>query len=331
MRVGILGCGQVSADHLVGWRRCNGATLVAACDPDLARAKARASEFGIPKAFASPAEMLEKLRPDLVDVITPRETHADMVRLAARYGARGVLCEKPLCPTLAEAQALVREMANVTRLMVNENWRYRDYYRQIGGWIRDGRLGTIVHYHQALIRANMLPDAQGIIPALARQPFMARERRLLIAESLIHELDVARSLLGDLAVVAARIGNACDAVIGEDSAVIFLETPSGLPAVVEGALTAAGHHIRAGDRLQIGGTRCSLLLENATLRLSGAEQEEHRYDETQQRQACFDASIQHFVDCMQSGEPFWTSAQDQLGTLKIVEDAYALAGQLRKR
>jgi len=44
-------------------------------------------------------------------------------------------------------------------------------------------------------------------------------------------------------------------------------------------------------------------------------------------QACFDAGIAHFVEKLLSGEPFETSPEDNLQTLKLVEDAYALAAQ----
>lgn len=329
-RVGILGCGQVSADHLVGWSRVRGAKVVAACDPMRARAEARASEFGIPASYDDPATMLLREKPDLVDVITPRETHAEMVRLAIAHGVAGILCEKPLCPTLEEARVLVDEVARTkVRLMVNENWRYRQYYRRIGEWIAAGRLGTIVQYRQAMWRSNFILDtADGRYPALRRQPFMAKESRLLVAESLIHNLDVARSLLGELTVLAARMTNACEAVIGETGAMILLETTGRVPAVVEGVLTASGHDVRAGDRIEIAGTRCSVLLDNAVVRLFGAESEEHRYDEATERQGCFDTSIQHFVDGMADGAPFWTAAEDQLGTLALVEDAYRLAGDV---
>lgn len=326
-RVAVLGCGQVSADHLVGWSRARGATLVAACDPVLARAQGRAREFAIPVAYDDPAVMLERERPDLVDIITPRETHAAMVRLAVAHGVAGVLCEKPLCPTLDEARTLVGEVAGSrTRLMVNENWRYRQYYRRIGEWIGAGRLGTIVQYRQAMWRSNFIQDGEGQYPALRRQPFMAKESRLLVAESLIHNLDVARSLMGELTVLAARMTNACDAVLGETGAMILLETPERVPAVVEGVLTASGHGVRAGDRIEIAGTRCSVLLDDAVVRLFGAERETFTYDEATERQGCFDASIQHFVDGMANGAPFWTAADDQLATLKLVEDAYRLAG-----
>ena len=60
---------------------------------------------------------------DAVDVAAPREFHAEMVRMAARRGL-AVLCQKPLAPTLAEAEALVAEVGGRCRLMVHENWRF---------------------------------------------------------------------------------------------------------------------------------------------------------------------------------------------------------------
>jgi predicted dehydrogenase len=330
LRVAILGCGQVSADHLVGWSRCRGARVVAACDAQRDRAQARADRFGIPAVYDDPVAMFERERPDAVDIITPRETHAGMVRLAARHGIHA-LCEKPLCPTLDEARTLIAEVGGRIRLMVNENWRYRGYHRQIGQWIHEGRLGTLVHARISLWRANMLPDEQGTSPAVRRQPFVANEQRLAVAETLIHDLDVARALFGELRVVAARLARASGEIVGEDTAVMLLESPDGLTAIVEGVLSAAGHPIRAGDRVELAGTRCSVAFDKGVLRLFGAEEATLHYDEDDERQRCFDASIQHFVDGLASGAPFWTSAEDQLGTLRLVEDAYALAGPLRRR
>jgi len=109
LRVGVLGCGMISADHLRAWARCTGAAVVAVCDPQQDRAEGRAREFGIPASYTSPAAMFAAEALDLVDIITSRQTHADMVRLAAKHKVHA-LCEKPLCPTLAEAESLVREV-----------------------------------------------------------------------------------------------------------------------------------------------------------------------------------------------------------------------------
>jgi predicted dehydrogenase len=328
LRIGVLGCGHISADHLRAWANCRGAEAVAVCDPMIERARERASAFSIEGVYSDPEVMLAEGRLDAIDIVTPRQTHADMIRLAARHGIHA-LCEKPLCPTLTEAEALVADIDGKIRVMVNENWRYRSYFRLIHDWIRAGRLGTITQARIALWRSNMLENAEGIVPALTRQPFVAREERLLIAESLIHELDVMRALFGELDVVAARLGRNSDRIIGEDAAIILMEAHAGHNVIVEGVMTAAGYAFRAPDRLEIAGTCCSVILDGAVLRLIGAEEEEHVFDEDEVRQGCFDGAVQHFVDRLGDGQPFWTSAQDQLGTLKLVEQAYDRAGKPR--
>lgn len=329
LRVGVLGCGMISADHFAAWARCEGAEVVAACDPMLDRARSRSEQFGIAAAYDSPQAMIEAERLDLIDIITPRETHAAMIRLAASHGIHA-LSEKPLCPTFAEAEALMKEVGSRIRVMVNENWRYRAYFRKIAEWLQAGKLGTVTLARIALWRSSMLPRAEdGRIHALTRQAFLAREDRVLIAESLIHEIDVVRALFGEVEVVACSTGRACAEIRGEDSASLLLRTPYGLTIALDGVMTAAGHETRAPDRMEIAGTRCSVVLEGAVLKLIGAEQETLVYDEAQVRQNCFNASIQHFVDQVRGEGEFWTSAQDQLGSLRVMEEAYRLAGAPR--
>jgi predicted dehydrogenase len=328
LRIGVLGCGMISPDHFRGWANCRGAKVVALCDPDRARAEQRASEFGVPVVHTSPDEMFETCNLDAVDIITPRQTHAAMVRLAARHGVHA-LCEKPLCPTLQEAEALVEEIGDRIRVMVNENWRYRAYFGQVRTWLREGRLGTPTQARIALWRSILIPREDGSVLALLRQPFLATEPRYLIAESLIHELDTIRSLFGEVELIASRIARASADVVGEDSAVMLLETENGMPVTVEGVLSAAGFAPRAPNRLEIAGTRASVILDGAVLRLIGAEEQTIAFDEDAVRQGCFDASIQHFVDRLRDDGPMWTSAKDQLRTLDLVERAYRMAGPPR--
>ena len=326
LRVGVLGCGMISADHLRAWGSCSGGRVVAVCDPERERAQSRAAEFGIGRVYTSPQQMLDSETLDAVDIITPRETHADLVRLAARHGVHA-LCEKPLCPSYAEAAALVEDVGTAIGVMVNENWRYRAYFLKIMQWLSQGRLGTLTQARMALWRASMLPRAEdGRIHSLTRQPFLARETRVLIAESLVHEIDTMRAMFGEMVLLGCATARACPQIVGEDSATLLLRTSDGMPVTIDGVMTAAGHAVRAPDRLEIAGTRCSVILENAQLRLIGAEQETHVYDEDEVRQGCFDASIQHFCDQVRGGLAFWTSARDQLATMRLMEDAYTAAG-----
>jgi len=75
--------------------------LAAACDIDAGRARAFCDRHKIPGAHTDFAAMLQAERPDLVLIAAPPALHADMSIAAMEAGA-SVLCEKPLCASLAE-------------------------------------------------------------------------------------------------------------------------------------------------------------------------------------------------------------------------------------
>ena len=135
LKVALAGAGMISWYHLTAWRNLGERVeLIAVCDPDEGKARSRAQEFGIAKIYAERDAMLAGEAIDALDVATPRETHAGWVEAAAMRGI-DVLCQKPLTPTLAEAQELVLRLGGKIRLMVHENWRFRPWYRELKRWI----------------------------------------------------------------------------------------------------------------------------------------------------------------------------------------------------
>ncbi|MBV9592007.1 MAG: Gfo/Idh/MocA family oxidoreductase, partial [Hyphomicrobiales bacterium] len=285
----------------------------------------RAKEFKIAKVYTDRETMLASEAIDALDVATPRETHAGWVEAAARRGI-DVLCQKPLTPTLSEAQELVRRIDGKIRLMVHENWRFRPWYRELKRWIAAGLLGELVLARMAMVTSGFLPDASGKRPAFVRQPFMQHEKRLMMAEVLIHHLDVMRFLCGDLRVVGARGARTLPDVAGETVASIFLETRTGAPVEVTGTMAAAGYPSRAPDRLEIVGSQASALFEQSVLRRLGPDPVEIAFDNEKGYQASFDGVITHFVECLESGMPFETGPSDNLETLRLVEHGYWAAG-----
>ena len=103
----IAGAGMISWHHLLAWKKLGERVrLVAVCDPEAARARKRADEFDIPHTYADAQTLFAEQEIDALDVASPRETHAAWVEAAAARGI-AMLCQKPLTPTLAEADALV--------------------------------------------------------------------------------------------------------------------------------------------------------------------------------------------------------------------------------
>src|SRR5258708_25115589 len=203
LKVALAGAGMISWYHLTAWRNPGArVSLVAVADPDSGRAGKRAAEFAIPKLYPDAATILASEAIDALDVATPRETHAAWVEAAAARGIN-VLCQKPLTPTLGEAEALIRRLDGKVRLMVHENWRFRPWYRDLRRWIAEGELGDIILARMATINSGFLPDSDGRRPSFVRQPFMQHEKRLMLQEVLIHHLDTMRSPCDPLRAVAA--------------------------------------------------------------------------------------------------------------------------------
>jgi D-apiose dehydrogenase len=324
LRVGLIGAGDIAAYHLRAWRAQPDVAVTAICDRAPERAAARAAAFGIPAAYASAEQMLAENAFDALDVMTWRDGHVAMVRLAAAHGI-ACLCQKPLAPTLAEAEALVGEVAGRIRLMVHENRRFAPHFRAIAGWLSEGRVGPIRQCHAIMNRAGFLPDAQGVRPAVRRSPAMATEPRLMIGEVFIHQLDVLRWLLGPLDVVAARTLRTEPEIAGETVATILMQTVERAPVVLSGSFVAQGFGTAVSDRLELIGSRASILFEGDTLQLLGEAPEARRFDLEAGYQACFDGAIGHFVARLRDGEPFETDAAENLHTLRLVEAAYAAA------
>jgi predicted dehydrogenase len=323
LRVGLIGAGMVSRHHLIGWSRlATTAEIVAIADPSDNAAR-RAAEFGIGATYASATAMLQAETLDAIDIAAPREFHAELVRLGAARGL-AVLCQKPLAPDFAQAEALVAEMT-ATRLMVHENWRFRRYYRDAANWIGSGSIGDVQQCSITLLTSGLLPGLDGARPALVRQPFMQTERRMLVNEVLIHHLDTMRVLLGPLEVVASRLGRSCADMAGEDNALITLRARSGAGAVLLGNMAAPGFPPTQADQMIVVGTTGSITLEGNALTRTGAQPERREYDLAECYQGSYDAVIAHFVEALLTGAAFETTPEDNLQTLRLVEDAYRLA------
>lgn len=327
LRVGLIGAGMVSRHHLIGWQKlAPRAQIVAVADPSAENAAVRAREFGIPAIYTDAAAMLQQEALDAIDIAVPRDVHTAMVRLGAAHGV-AILCQKPLAPDLAQAEALVAEMAGGPRLMVHENWRFRAYYRDAARWLAAGSIGAVQQCRMTLLGSGLLPGPDGTRPVLVRQPFMRELKRFVVNEVLIHHLDTLRVLLGPLSVTWARLGRSLpDIVAGEDNAMIAMQAESGAGCVLTANMAVVGAPPAHTDHLEIYGSTGSIRLERGVLSRDGAAPERIEYDLAACYQGSYDATIAHFVDAVLTGAPFETSPEDNLATLRLVEDSYRLSG-----
>ncbi len=106
MKVAIIGCGFVSDGHVACLKRLHDIEIVAVADTDEEAARRLANSFGIPKVFRDTESLLGETAPDVVHLLTPPQTHAEIALQAMQSGCH-VLLEKPMAPTAAEANAIL--------------------------------------------------------------------------------------------------------------------------------------------------------------------------------------------------------------------------------
>ena len=109
-RAAILGAGLISGKkHIPAFLRLkHKVDLVALCDVDREGAERVASNFGIPRVYTDLGELLDREKPDLINICTPPRTHAKLAIEAIRQGAN-VLIEKPMAMSVVECDEIISE------------------------------------------------------------------------------------------------------------------------------------------------------------------------------------------------------------------------------
>ena len=106
MKFGAIGTGAITASMLTQFQ----ASPYFSCEAILSRkeesGRAMAERFGIPKVYTLLEDMLADPEIELVYVASPNSIHYSQAK-AALLAGRHVICEKPFCPTVAQARELI--------------------------------------------------------------------------------------------------------------------------------------------------------------------------------------------------------------------------------
>jgi predicted dehydrogenase len=148
-RIAMIGLGRFVANSVLPAYISRGYSVVAAADPDPAARDRAQRMFGIDCLYADYREMLERERPDVVDINlrwdgSMSDARVEAVREAASRGIH-VQLAKPLAATYEQCVSIV-EAARVggVKLAVNQNSRYAPAFYAAGELVRQGVVGPII-------------------------------------------------------------------------------------------------------------------------------------------------------------------------------------------
>lgn len=226
IRVGCVGAGYFSQFHYASWARMDAVKVVGSADLNVEAARAT----GVP-AFSDAAEMIAASQPDILDIILPPPGHAETIRKGIAAGIKTIICQKPFCRSLGEAQAVATEAeaARVT-LVVHENFRFMPWYRAIKQSITRGDIGQPM---QASFRLRP-GDGQGPNAYLDRQPYFQQMPEFLVHETGVHWIDTFRFLFGNPTAVYADLTQLNPAIAGEDAGLVLFDHPNAVRTLFDG-------------------------------------------------------------------------------------------------
>lgn len=110
IRLGMIGCGQISARFFNQAKQLPGVRFVATCAAHEESARARAQENGCARWYTDYRRLLDDAQVDAVVITTPHQFHAPMAIDALRAG-KHALVEKPLTTRWEHALELADELA----------------------------------------------------------------------------------------------------------------------------------------------------------------------------------------------------------------------------
>jgi predicted dehydrogenase len=125
-------------------------TLVAASDVLEDKLHAFCQRWEIPHPYTDFRELIDREQPEIISVTTRPGSHREIVVYAAEHGVKAIWCEKPLCCSMAEADAMVDACErNGVKFNLGVNRRYSSVYREARRLVAGGIVGeqrTVIGY-----------------------------------------------------------------------------------------------------------------------------------------------------------------------------------------
>ncbi|NTS41259.1 Gfo/Idh/MocA family oxidoreductase [Flavisolibacter sp. BT320] len=321
----LIGCGKIAAKHAGNMSRVG--KLVAVCDVVKEKRDAFADMYNA-NAYESIEDLLlAEKEVEVVAVCTPNGLHAEHT-IKSLQARKHVLCEKPLCLTVAAAwQIIETEKFCRRKLFVVKSTRYNPLLKALKKAIQENGLGKIYSFHLSCLwnrpdsyyadwRGKHFPDGGTLYTQFS------------------HYIDALLWLLGDVAEVKGFKTNAAheSSIEFEDTGVAALQLQSG----AMGSLHWSVNSYKKNHEIAL-----TIIAEKGTIRIGGEYLNEVQYAETEaalqfdlQEKAAnvytgYNGSMSHhkevydhLLQVLDKNEKDFTGAFDGLKTVETIEKIY---------
>jgi myo-inositol 2-dehydrogenase/D-chiro-inositol 1-dehydrogenase len=314
LRFAVLGVGRIGSIHARNIAAQPGARLALVSDPAEQAASSIAAELGAQAVALD--EAIGAPDADAIVICTPTDTHAELIDRAAAAG-KAVFCEKPIDLSSDRIrQSLAGVATRGVPLMIGFNRRFDPSFRVLQSRLAAGEIG-----------------APELITILSRDPspppvdYIKRSGGLF-RDMMIHDLDMARFLLGEepvsvYAAASALVDPAIGAAGDVDTAVCVLTTASGRIAQISNSRRATYGY---DQRIEVHGSGGMLAAGNRTATtVTAATASGYASDPAlpfflERYAEAYRAEMASFIEALQSGTAPSPTGEDGLKA-QILADA----------
>ena len=224
MRIGIVGTGFMGREHAAAWAATDG-IIAGFVSKGVSVTQSLAEKYQ-GQVYPDLAALIDDV--DVVDVCSPTHLHHEMV-LAAAAAGKHVVCEKPLARTLAQGQEMLAACGKAgVKLFVAHVVRFFPDYARAKAQVEAGVIGRPAVLR--LSRGSFQPKKA------ADNWFVDFEKSGgMMLDLMIHDLDYARWVAGDVKSVFAKKVSTSKPGAGVDHGLVILTHRNGAISHVEGS------------------------------------------------------------------------------------------------
>lgn len=328
LRFSIWGCGMISRFHADALSEVCGARLVGAYDLNETACDKFCETYGI-YSFESSEELVSSDKTDVVCICLPSGLHYEAAMQCIK-NKKHVVIEKPIALTSEQAGDIVKAAEeNGVYVSVISQLRYSNAIKEVKRIADSGKLGTITlgnaimkywrsedYYKSGSWRGTWEMDGGG---ALMNQG--------------IHGVDLLQYLMGKVVAVSAFAKTLIHDIQTEDTLTAILEYENGAVGTIQATTSVAPGY---GRRIEIHGSKGSIVLCEDTIEICDVEGEEESISDTKKdfasasRPDGIDASLhtmqlQDFVNAVNKGEKPWIDATEGKKSVDIICAIYESA------
>jgi len=164
----VIGCGRIGAEewrypnnikpvtHAGAYFRHPKIELVGLCDIDSEKLKKAKRFFGGVALYDSAKKMLKEIKPDIVSIATYANTHYTFVKMAADFGAKAIVCEKPIADSIKKAESMIKVCKmKKCLLFINHSRHFDPLIEKWQEKVKNGFLGKVLQanciYHNGFL------------------------------------------------------------------------------------------------------------------------------------------------------------------------------------